>query len=110
MINRIDILSRNNTPIRVLLIPMGEDNPNFPAASFRKTENIVEFYDLRHPFTPDGQFITRYDRDSLDSQEGIKGLDLMGYEPDWKISGRTFNMVDLWLDYHLFSTSTTSRL
>lgn len=88
-------------PMRVILLDAGEDNPNYPAATC-KDKAIAEFYDGRYPHTPDGQFISRYYVETLmeNRDRHTYGLDLMGYEDDWKIDGRTFGLVLNWLEYH----------
>lgn len=40
---------------RVLYIPKGVVNPNYPAATC-KEKDMIEFYDNKYPHTPDGQF------------------------------------------------------
>lgn len=48
---------------------------------------LVEFYDNRYPFTPHGQFVSRYYcKTLLAGQSNKMGLDLQGDVPDWKVS------------------------
>lgn len=62
---------------------------------------MVEFYDTRYPHTQYGQFVSRYyvstilGRDTYGNGKG--GLDLMGYEPAWKIDAAAMYVVRLWL-------------
>lgn len=64
----------------------------------------VEFYDARYDHTRFGQFVSRYYVHTI--QQGAPGhhhtvaetgLDLMGYEPAWKIDGQTMHYVRQWL-------------
>lgn len=66
----------------------------------------VEFYDARYPHTRFGQFVARYYVHTIQEQApghhktvAETGLDLMGYEPAWKIDGQTMWLVRSWL-YH----------
>lgn len=109
MIKRIDILGVTGTPMRVLLVPAGEQRPNHPDAKV-VNEALVEFYDGRYNHTPDGQFIAEYYVSTvLKDNASLRnfGLDLMGYTisfpglPEWKINARTVGMVYDWLVYHV---------
>lgn len=64
---------------------------------------MVEFYDDTHHSEwadPLGQFISRYYIETLltDRRPGV-GLDLCGYEPQWKIDGPTMDWFVAWLRY-----------
>jgi len=74
---------------------------------------MVEFYDATHEkstkftdFMGRGQFVSRYyittilgkDRFANEGGEKDTGLDLMGYEPVWKIDAKAMNLVRDWLD------------
>jgi len=74
---------------------------------------LVEFYDAEHESNPKftdfmgrGQFVSRYyittilgkDRFARAGGEKNTGLDLMGYEPVWKIDAKAMNLVRDWLD------------
>jgi len=95
MIRKIDILSYTGKPLRVLLIPAGEQSPNFQCMK-PDTKNLLEFYDARYDLTPDGQFISRYYLETLKRSNSFHGLDLHGGEPDWKIDGRSLTLVLEW--------------
>ena len=71
---------------------------------------LVEFYDRGTDDTKDwdegrGQFVSRYGADTLlgkckwsrGPERGV-GLDLMGYEPAWKIDGKTMDVVKDWVE------------
>jgi hypothetical protein len=96
-IYRMDIRSKTKNPIRIIYIIPGNDFPNHP---MRCSEAIVEFYDLRYSFTPDGQFISRYEISTLFSA-GIEkvGLYLDGDEKDWMISSVTMKLIQNWITY-----------
>lgn len=57
-----------------------------------KEDPIVEFYDARQNegFTTLGQLVSRYYLSTILDLDG-NGLDLMGYEPDWKVTGENIN-------------------
>lgn len=69
---------------------------------------MVEFYDATHEgdkFGPRGQFVSRYCIKTLLGLDNWSrgnprntGLDLMGYEPAWKIDAKAMNIVRAWLD------------
>lgn len=70
---------------------------------------LVEFYDRGKDNLKDwdgrGQFVSRYcaltllgkDEWSRGDKRGV-GLDLMGYEPAWKIDGKTMDLVKDWVE------------
>jgi hypothetical protein len=58
---------------------------------------MVEFYDTRYPHTRFGQFVSRYNLDTILESSG--GLDLMGYEPSWKIDAAAMLVVRIWLQH-----------
>ena len=101
MIYRLDINGVAG-PIRVLYIPANEKNPNCEPRT--TTKATVEFYDLRYPHTPDGQFTGGYyyvdtimGRDGYSNASG--GLDLMGNVSDWKVDARWMGIVRDWISY-----------
>lgn len=60
---------------------------------------MVEFYDARFLHTKFGQFVSRYyvstllePYEYLDGDEEA-GLDLMGYEPAWKVDGKDMKFI-----------------
>jgi hypothetical protein len=64
-----------------------------------KDKPLVEFYDAEHPHTQYGQFISRYYLSTLleGHRNRTKGLDLLGYEPKWKIDRDTMTEIISWL-------------
>lgn len=64
------------------------------------SEVMVEFYDMTYAsddvhnsaFGPRGQFVSRYYRSTL-MERGSGGLDLVGYEPVWKIDAGAMDQV-----------------
>jgi hypothetical protein len=59
---------------------------------------LVEFYDTRYPHTEFGQFISRYNIETLLAIEPNGGLNLYGGVPDWKIDAQTMNKITSWLE------------
>lgn len=66
----------------------------------------VEFYDYTYAnektFGPRGQFVSRYYVDTILKTQGT-GLDLMGYEPVWKIDAAAMHVVCEWLRHEVQS-------
>lgn len=94
---KIDVVARNGVPFRVVYLPEGIDSENFPGAC-KEVPYLahVEFYDRRHPHTPDGQFTGgRYFLSGvLLNQEGIN---LYGGVADWIIDERAMKVIHAWL-------------
>lgn len=65
------------------------------AATLEGNGPLVEFYDSRWMHTPRGQFVSRYGVDTILASHG--GLDLMSYEPSWKIDEAAMGIVRQWL-------------
>jgi hypothetical protein len=70
-----------------------------------KLQPTVEFYDMTHARNPDyqnssiwknGQFVSSYYAATL-MERPTGGLDLMGYEPVWKIDARAMDKVRAWI-------------
>lgn len=55
----------------------------------------VEFYDTRFPHTALGQFVARYDVESILNMPA--GLLLYGGVPDWRIDGPAMDVIRAWL-------------
>jgi len=100
MVKKIDVVGVKWTPIRVVYVPFGEKSENFPS-QFEESnkDGRVEFYDMRYPQTPDGQFISSYYVSTLIEKDD-SGLDLHGGEPEWKIDYSTMRLVRDFLIYH----------
>jgi hypothetical protein len=60
-----------------------------------KDEPLVEFFDTRYPHTPLGQFVSRYNLDTLLGSEG--GINLDGGIPAWSVSAAGMAPVTAWL-------------
>lgn len=58
---------------------------------------LVEFYDTRYPHTQYGQFVSRYNIETILNIQHDVGLDLDGGIPAWKINGSAMNDVVAWL-------------
>ena len=97
IIHRLDVRAANGIPFRVVYVPPGQESLNFPRLAADERD-LVEFYDLRHPHTPDGQFVSRYYVDTLMEGRTLDyGLDLDGGIEDWTIDARTMRVVLGWL-------------
>jgi len=102
IIKTMDIIGARQTPMRVLFLPKGIKSPHFDTEP--DNHALIEFYDTRHDHTPDGQFISRYWAETLIESKDLRqrGLDLLGYEDDWKVSARSISIVLDWVLYHLY--------
>lgn len=93
----LDFVARNGVPMRA--VRLGPNEPgNYPAAV--ESEPLVEFYDRRHPHTPDGQFTGgRYFVTTLrERDQTIAGLSLAGDVEDWRVDSTSMGLIMTWLD------------
>jgi len=69
---------------------------------YEKYGPIVRFWDMENkgPRFPEGQFVSSYYYRTLMESPGY-GLDLMGHEPAWKISGQTMEEIRSWLEQQI---------
>lgn len=71
----------------VVRTPAGARSPR-GAGKYHPKRTEIEFYDARYDhdprFAPLGQFVSSYLPETLAGHVG--GLDLMGYEPSWKVT------------------------
>lgn len=54
---------------------------------------MIEFYDRRHLHTEFGQFVSRYNLDTLQGGERGHGLNLHGNVQDWRVDGESLAQV-----------------
>lgn len=66
---------------------------------------LVEFYDMDS--LDNGQFVSRYCASQID-HVGERGLDLMGYEPFWKIDALTMAAIARWVQRQIIDSEATS--
>lgn len=100
MIVRIDIQGKTGIPMRAILIPAGETQPNHDVQPDK--HELIQFYDSRYDHTPDGQFISEYRTETFLTNTG-HGIDLYGSEKDWTIDARTWALVRDWIFYHTYN-------
>lgn len=62
-----------------------------------ENEPMVEFYDSRYPHTEFGQFVSRYNANTLLEGDNT-GLYLYGNEPAWTVSAEDMAAVRVWLE------------
>jgi len=80
----LQVVSYQNVPFNVKVLKKGDTYGLNKCLTHEDERPVVEFYDARHDFDPEGQFVSRYYVETLlEDEEG--GLDLMGYEPSWKL-------------------------
>lgn len=107
----LDIIANNGVPFRVVLLPDGK-SINRPAANKYNTNDKpqVEFYDLRHPHTPDGQFTGAcYYLDTLLEDPTGYGLSLYGGVDEWTVDAEAMVIVRTWLRAMIDRIRATSK-
>lgn len=79
-------------PWTIRIVEEGDKYGLDDCLTYDSKEPVIEFYDADHPHSADvassvilGQFVSRYYISTI-ADGGTGGLDLMGYEPKWKIT------------------------
>lgn len=90
---KLDVVAENGVPFRVVALVNGRSE-NFSTASLGD-RTLVEFYDRRYKFTPDGQFTGHclYLETALEAGQYIMDFS----EPNWQMDTRTSRKVRGWL-------------
>ena len=90
-------------PWTIRIVEEGDKYGRDDCLTYEKDEPVVEFYDADNPFTIDapsgtvlGQFVSRYYISTI-ADGGSGGLDLMGYEPKWKMNALVMDNVRAYL-------------
>tara|TARA_Y100001949_G_C15963766_1_gene320536 strand:+ start:591 stop:983 length:393 start_codon:yes stop_codon:yes gene_type:complete len=85
-------------PWTIRIVDKGDNYGREDCLTNDKNEPLVEFYDADHPHSIDvesgtilGQFVSRYNFSTIADSTG--GIDLMGYEPKWKMDYLALNSV-----------------
>lgn len=97
----LDTVAENGISFRVVVLVNGKSE-NFSTASLGN-RTLVEFYDRRYDFTPDGQFVSRYYLDTMLEHSGA--LNLHGGVDNWTLDSVTFRQVRSWLQSLVDSNS-----
>lgn len=98
-VSTLDITSALGVPFRFLFIPDDAQSPNFPA-EIDDRGALVEVYDRRYPFTPDGQFTGgRYFADDLLARPEGRPLAMQFGDSirDWLVDVDAMIIVRSWL-------------
>lgn len=90
---QLTIKAANGIDFNVIRL-QNERSPVYPAVEVGG-QALIEFYDTRYPHSEYGQFVSRYYVDTIINHD--KGLDLVGYEPNWKIDNLTMSFIRGWL-------------
>lgn len=72
------VLSTNGVTINVVRVDQGDRYGLEGCLVHTGREPLIEFYDSRFPFTPNGQFISRYYLSTLREHKATEGLNLHG--------------------------------
>ena len=90
-------------PWTIRIVDKGDKYGREDCLTYDKDEPVVEFYDADNPHTIDapsgtvlGQFVSRYYISTI-ADGGSGGLDLMGYEPKWKMNSLVMDNVRAYL-------------
>ena len=94
MTKLLNIIS-NQIPFTVRIVETGDVYGLNDCLTHDKEESMVEFYDQRYSHTPYGQFINRYNMDTILKTES--GIDLYTSEPTWKVNKEQIQEVKDWL-------------
>lgn len=84
-------------PMRAVLVPAGEVSGTRGDGKCTEKSDTIEFYDRRHAHTVNGQFVSNYNLNTILEMEPGHGLDLMGYEPSWKVPGSSMDLLKEWV-------------
>ncbi len=93
------IYNHEGTCFGVRLIRKGEKWGLNDCLTHDREDPLVEIIDLDVDRTkfPDGQHVSYYGRSTLLERGELVGLDMLGYEPKWKLDGAAFAQVYRWL-------------
>jgi hypothetical protein len=90
-------------PWTIRIVDKGDKYGRDDCLTYDKDEPVVEFYDADNPHDIDpvsgtilGQFVSRYYISTI-ADGGSGGLDLMGYEPKWKMNALVMDNVRAYL-------------
>lgn len=105
MKNILNIINDQDREFNVKIIVKGDAYGRENCLTHAEDRPLVEFYDATYSaangddrFDDEGQFVSRYYLHTLLERQRGYGLDLMGYEPNWKIDARTMQIVIDWLE------------
>jgi len=90
--------AENGIEFNVRLVSKGQTYGADFCLTHEGDEPLVEFYDMRYPHTKFGQFVSRYNFDTIvnDNENDYVGLNLDGGIPDWTID--KFTMANIRTD------------
>lgn len=96
MSNLLSVESRG-IKFNVRIVQEGDNYGLNNCLTHEQKEPLVEFYDSRYPHTEFGQFVSRYNMNTLLQRNANVGLDLDGGIADWKIDAKGMEDVTQWL-------------
>ena len=97
MSNLLSVESRG-IKFNVRIVQEGDNYGLNNCLTHEQKEPLVEFYDSRYPHTEFGQFVSRYNMNTLLQRNANVGLDLDGGIADWKIDAKGMEDVTQWLE------------
>jgi hypothetical protein len=91
---RIDVLADNGIRFRAVLAPAKRDHKG-------EHTGLIEFFDMRHPHTPDGQFTgmactVQGEMGLLDRVPWSRPMLLSSTSENWRIDGQSMFVVREW--------------
>lgn len=99
--NTLKVTNSNGLSFNVHIIRKGDSWGLTNSLIHDEDTAMVEFYDTRYDHTPLGQFVSRYDADTLLDRHPHSGLDLDSGIPSWTVDGDAMNQVIKWLQSEL---------
>ena len=94
---KIKNINSNDINFLVRVVEDGEKYGLNQSLTHSGKEPLVEFYDSRFEDTEYGQFISRYNKNTLIDMPSSAGLILDGNVPEWTIDSNAINEITLWL-------------
>jgi hypothetical protein len=92
----IVLLNEPYAPILARIVEMGDRYGRDFALIHDRSVPFVEFFDMRFPQTQFGQFVARYDLDTIMESKN-EGLCLDFGVPSWTLTEDSFHWVKAWL-------------
>ena len=88
----VSFVSAKNVPFNVAIVRKGDNYGRKKCLTHDKDEPLIEFYDARYDFGPEGQFVSRYYAKTLLEGEN-NGLCLDGGFREWDVDAENFEIV-----------------
>ncbi len=108
MKNMIKIINDKGREFNVKILFKGDVYGRDNCLTHDEDRPLVEFYDATYSsdngddrFDDEGQFVSRYYAETLLERDRRYGLDLMGYEPAWKVDAAAMEIAIRYIEKHV---------